>query len=106
MIACIIIVSLSFIWLGYETQWFTPRIISSKPLQSKSGGIKSKSNATGLTKPKLDKVEATIKRPVKKAIISKVTKPQPIQPTTNPVTFTPLDIPDIQGTVNIMSKRS
>jgi hypothetical protein len=113
MIATIIIVSLAFIWLGYESNWMTIRLPSGKPLQSKSSGMKTKSNTTGLTKPKLDK--CAIKKPIDKISkenpYDKFINP-PISSTVNndtaehnPVTFIPLDMPDMQGTVNIISKR-
>ena len=87
MIACIIIVSLAFLWLGYESKWMTIRLVAySKPLQSNSSGLETQSNSVALrtTKPTDDNNDTTER---------------------NPVTFIKLDMPDTQGNITILCKR-
>ena len=86
MIACIIIVSLAFLWLGYESHWMTIRLAYGKPLQSNSSSLKTQSNSVALrtTKPTDDNNDTTER---------------------NPVTFIKLDMPNTQGNITILCKR-
>ena len=86
MIACIILVGLAFLWLGFESRWFTIRLVAySKPLQSNSTGLKPQNHTVALTEPATQENDTTER---------------------NPVIFTALDMPDIPGTLTIICKRS
>ena len=81
MITALIIIALMFLYLGYETQWFTVRLESGKnqALQSNSEGVKVEVN-------------------------SKLSPP--ISELNKPAEFIPLDMPEFTGKLKIICKRS
>jgi hypothetical protein len=85
MVACIIIVGLALLWLGFESHWLTIKLAYGKPLQSYSMGLKPQSNIVALTENTTQENDTTER---------------------NPVIFTALDMPDTQGTLTIICKRS
>jgi hypothetical protein len=82
------IIALALVWLGYETKYFTIRLESyeyqkDQTLQSKSSGIET---------------SASVILP---------TPPDTTEPATpyKPSDFTPLDMPELTGNLNIICKR-
>jgi len=87
VITSIIIIGIALAWLTWETDWFTIRLPYGDTPELKSRGIKMESNNISLTEPRLiDKADNDITE-------------------RNPVTFTLLDMPDTQGSINIICKR-
>lgn len=83
MIVAILIIGVAFGWLTYETKYFTIRLPYGNALQSNSGGIKAEGNSKSLTDV------------------------EPTQPNINfqPSQFESLDIPEMNGNINIICVR-
>jgi hypothetical protein len=88
MITAIILISLAFAWLGFETKWFTVRLLVGESLEDDY----------------LDPSEDN-KRLIRSLNDGDDVDDNPNPPIRKPITFTPLDMPEIQGTINIGYKR-
>ena len=78
MLVAIILISIAFGWLGYETQWFTIRLLVGELPEKDDDDDDYADNKA---------------------------EHNPNPPITNPVIFTPLDMPELQGAINIGYKR-
>jgi hypothetical protein len=87
MIATIIITLLAFAWLAYETDYFRVRLPVGKDIDLETDVNYNRYN------------QALIESKIK------AVNDNPNPPITNPIIFTPLDFPEMQGTINVSFKR-
>jgi hypothetical protein len=93
MIATIIILTIAFAYLGYETKWLTIRLPVGKNID-----LDDTNDDYGYVKANNDYLTRRMNN-------GKDVNNNPNPPITNPVIFTPLDMPELQGTINIGYKR-